>query len=70
MKLMTTSLVLLAIVGSGDAPSAEQVMIAGIGSRSCSYWTSTPTFKLEGQWALGFRSALDYVAAVTKTQIS
>ena len=49
--------------------SAEQVMIAGIGSRSCTYWKSTPELYAEGEkWALGFWSGLNYVAAVTKQQ--
>jgi hypothetical protein len=69
MKFIPVLLVLFAIVGSIDAMSAEQVMIAGIGRSACSYWTSTPETKSEGEkWALGFWSALNYVAAVTKTQ--
>jgi hypothetical protein len=44
-------------------------MIAGIGSKPCSYWTSTPATKSEGEkWALGFWSGLNYVAAITKSR--
>ena len=49
--------------------SADEVMIAGIGRRSCTYWKSTPELAAEGEkWALGFWSGLNYVAAVTKQQ--
>jgi hypothetical protein len=66
MRLMPIALILFVATG---AMSADQVMIAGIGTRSCAYWTSTPPLKSEGEkWALGFWSALNYVAAVTKTQ--
>jgi hypothetical protein len=69
MKIIPVSLILLTIVGSGGASGSDQVMIAGIGRRTCSYWTSTPATKSEGEkWALGFWSALNYVAAVTKNQ--
>jgi hypothetical protein len=52
-----------------SAAGADQVMIAGIGHRSCTYWKSTPELKAEGEkWALGFWSGLNYVAAVTKEQ--
>jgi hypothetical protein len=68
MKLTPTALVLLVAATTG-ALCADQVMIAGIGSKSCAYWTSTPSLKSEGEkWAFGFWSALNYVAAVTKTQ--
>jgi hypothetical protein len=69
MKLAPIALVLLAVVGSPGAFSADQVMIAGIGSKSCAHWTSAPDLKSKGEdWALGFWSALNYVAGVTKTQ--
>jgi hypothetical protein len=69
MKIIPVSLILLTIVGSGGASGSDQVMIAGIGRRTCSYWTSTPATKSEGEkWALGFWSALNYVASVTKSQ--
>jgi hypothetical protein len=69
MKLMPIAIVLFVATGATGAISADQVMIAGIGSKSCAYWTSTPVLKSEGEkWALGFWSALNYVAAVTKTQ--
>jgi hypothetical protein len=69
MKLIPVSLILLTISGSGGAGSADRIMIAGIGRRTCSDWTSTPATKSEGEkWALGFWSALNYVAVVTKTQ--
>jgi len=68
MKLTPTAFALF-IAATTGAVSADQVMIAGIGSKSCAYWTSTPTLKSEGEkWALGFWSALNYVAAVTKEQ--
>jgi hypothetical protein len=69
MKLAPIALVLLAVLGSTGAFSADQVMIAGIGSKSCAHWTSAPDLKSKGEdWALGFWSALNYVAGVTKTQ--
>lgn len=68
MKLTPTAFTLF-IAATTGAVSADQVMIAGIGSKSCTYWTPTPTLKSEGEkWALGFWSALNYVAAVTKEQ--
>jgi hypothetical protein len=70
MKLAPIALVLFAaVVGATRAMSADQVMITGIGSKSCTHWTSAPDLKSKGEdWALGFWSALNYVAAVTKTQ--
>jgi hypothetical protein len=68
MKLIL-AFALLAVAAFYNQACAQQVMIAGIGWRPCSYWTSTPATKSEGEkWALGFWSALNYVAAVTKTQ--
>ena len=56
-------------IGFSEVTSAQHVMIAGIGRRPCNYWISTPETKAEGEkWILGFWSALNYVAAVTKTQ--
>jgi hypothetical protein len=67
MKQMPTALFLF-FIATGTM-SAEQVMIAGIGSRSCTHWKSTPELHAEGEkWALGFWSGLNYVAAVTKQQ--
>jgi hypothetical protein len=44
-------------------------VIGGIGSKSCQHWLSLPALKAEGEtWALGFWSAPNYVAAVTKEQ--
>jgi hypothetical protein len=61
--------VLFTVVAIDSQASAQQIMIAGIGTKSCSYWTSTPATRSEGEkWALGFWSALNYVAAATKTQ--
>jgi len=69
MKLEPAALVLWAVMGSTGASAADQVMIAGIGRQTCVYWTSAPEVKAEGEkWALGFWSALNYVAAVTKQQ--
>src|ERR1700681_1539118 len=69
MKLTPLALVLFAALGATDAMGADPVMIAGIESKSCAYWTSTPALKSEGEkWALGFWSGLNYVAAVTKQQ--
>jgi hypothetical protein len=68
-KIFPIVFLLLAAFGFGDELSAQQIMIAGIGRRPCSYWISTPATKAEGEkWVLGFWSALNYVAAVTKTQ--
>ena len=70
-KLESLSIFLALVVFAGTTPamSADQVMIAGIESKSCAYWTSTPALKSEGEkWALGFWSGLNYVAAVTKQQ--
>src|ERR1700681_90782 len=69
MKLTPLALVLFAALGATDAMGADPVMIAGIGSKSCAYWSSTPALQSEGEkWALGFWSGLNYVAAVTKQQ--
>jgi hypothetical protein len=70
MKLAPIALILFAaMVDAPRAMSADQVMIAGIGTKSCADWTSGPDLKSKGEdWALGFWSALNYVAAVTKTQ--
>ena len=69
MKLAPTALVLFFAAGVTGAIAADQVMLAGIGSKSCTHWTSAPDLKSKGKdWALGFWSALNYVAAVTKTQ--
>jgi hypothetical protein len=68
MKLIS-ALVFFTIATSANQASAQQIMIAGIGSKPCSYWTSTPATKSEGEkWALGFWSALNYVAAITKSR--
>jgi hypothetical protein len=64
-----TALVLFFVASPTSAISADQVMIAGIGSKSCTHWKSTPELKAEGEkWALGFWGGLNYVAAVTKEQ--
>jgi hypothetical protein len=69
LKRFRATLIVLIIVCSDNPVSAQQVMIAGIGRKPCSHWTSTPETKSEGEkWSLGFWSALNYVAAVTKTQ--
>jgi hypothetical protein len=69
MKLAPVALAMFFVANATRAMSADQVMIAGIGSKSCAYWTSTPALKSEGEkWALGFWSGLNYVAAVTKDQ--
>jgi hypothetical protein len=69
MKLLPTVLVLFFVASATSAISADQVMIAGIGSKSCTHWKSTPELKAEGEkWAFGFWSGLNYVAAVTKQQ--
>ena len=68
MKLIIV-IILFAFAAFDSQVSAQQIMIAGIGRRPCSYWTSTPATRAEGEkWALGFWSALNYVAGVTKTQ--
>jgi hypothetical protein len=69
MKQVPTALFLFFFASLTSASGADQVMIAGIGHRSCTYWKSTPELKAEGEkWALGFWSGLNYVAAVTKEQ--
>lgn len=69
MKLLPTAFALFFITSATSAISADQVMIAGIGSKSCTHWKSTPGLKAEGEkWALGFWSGLNYVAAATKQQ--
>ena len=68
-KLKLLSIFLLVVfAGTTPAMSADQVMIAGIGSKSCAYWTSRPAQSEGEKWALGFCSGLNYVAAVTKDQ--
>jgi hypothetical protein len=73
MVPMLIATILIATSGEVDAPFSAndhpppQVMIGGIGSKSCQHWLSTPELKSEGETsALGFWSALNYVAAVTK----
>jgi hypothetical protein len=74
MALFLAATILLAAAGETSAPRGPEirpplVMIEGIGSKSCEHWLSTPTLKSEGEtWVLGFWSALNYVAAVTKEQ--
>ena len=69
MKLVRTALFISIVAGANGAVSADQVMIAGIGSKDCAHWLSAPALKSEGEkWILGFWSALNYVAAVTKDQ--
>jgi hypothetical protein len=66
---LVRALVLFAVAAFANQASTQQIMIAGIGSKPCSYWTSTPATKSEGEkWALGFWSGLNYVAAITKTR--
>jgi hypothetical protein len=66
MKLIPALVFLAAL--ANNAPS-QQIMLAGIGGKSCSHWNSTPETKSEGEkWALGFWSGLNYVAAATKSQ--
>jgi hypothetical protein len=68
-KFLSIFLATVVFARTTPAISADQVMIAGIGSKSCTYWTSTPALKSEGEkWALGFWSGLNYVAAVTRDQ--
>jgi hypothetical protein len=60
-------------VVSTAAPASDKgefsVWLVGIGSKSCAHWTSSPDLKAKGQdWALGFWSALNYVASATKTR--
>jgi hypothetical protein len=75
MAPLLIAAILIATSGEVGAPFSPhdhpppQVMIGGIGSKSCQHWLSTPALKSEGEtWALGFWSALNYVAAVTKEQ--
>jgi hypothetical protein len=75
MAPLLIATILIATSAGGAAPFSSddrpppQVMIDGIGSKSCQHWLSTSALKSEGEtWALGFWSALNYVAAVTKEQ--
>jgi hypothetical protein len=57
MKLLSIFLTLVVFSGTTPAMSADQVMIAGIGSKSCAY--TTPALNSEGEkWALGLWSGL------------
>ena len=64
---MNQAIVLLTAfaVTAGSAIAEEaSINLAGIGSRSCSYWLSGRDHKLEGTvWIYGFWSGLNYVAA-------
>jgi hypothetical protein len=52
-------------VTTGTAAAEEaSINLAGIGSRKCSHWLSSPDHRLEGTvWIYGFWSGLNYVAA-------
>jgi hypothetical protein len=58
-------LLLAFAVTTGTAGAEEaSINLAGIGSRNCSYWLSSPGHRLEGTvWIYGFWSGLNYVAA-------
>ncbi len=57
-------LFLLAVVSRVQAEDSISVKLAGIGSKTCSYWLSSQDRKLEGTvWIYGFSSGLNYVAA-------
>ena len=55
-------------VTAGPAGAEEaSINLAGIGSRKCSYWLSSPDHRLEGTvWIYGFWSGLNYVAAASQ----
>jgi hypothetical protein len=64
-----SSILLLSLVMAADAARAEDASInlAGIGSRTCSYWLSGQEHKSEGMvWIYGFWSGLNYVAAASQ----
>jgi hypothetical protein len=57
--------VLFAFATATSAAQADEasIKLAGIGSRTCSYWLSNQNHKLEGTvWIYGFWSGLNYVA--------
>lgn len=52
---------------AGQADPQPSVSLAGIGSKTCSDWLSSPGHKLEGAvWIYGFWSGLNYVAAASE----
>src|SRR5579863_4031651 len=71
---MNRAIVLLtAFAVTAGAALAEEVSVnlAGIGSRTCSYWLSSRDHKLEGAvWIYGFWSGLNYVAAASQQEQS
>jgi hypothetical protein len=62
----------LTLVLSTAAPATGRtedisVDLAGIGSKTCAYWLSSPVHKSEGAvWIYGFWSGLNYVAAASE----
>jgi len=69
---MNQAIVLLtAFAVTASTAHAEEVSVnlAGIGSRTCSYWLSSRDHKLEGTvWIYGFWSGLNYVAAASQQE--
>jgi hypothetical protein len=69
---MNQAIILLtAFAVTASAAHAEEVSVnlAGIGSRTCSYWLSSRDHKLEGTvWIYGFWSGLNYVAAASQQE--
>ena len=52
-----------AIATSAAQADEASIKLAGIGSRTCSYWLSNQDHRLEGTvWIYGFWSGLNYVA--------
>ncbi|MGO8908144.1 MAG: hypothetical protein ACLQDM_02270 [Bradyrhizobium sp.] len=57
-------LLAFAVTASTAAAEEASINLAGIGSRTCSYWLSSRDHRLEGTvWIYGFWSGLNYVAA-------
>ncbi len=71
---MNRAIILLtALAATAGAAHADEVSVdlAGIGSRTCSYWLSSRDHKLEGTvWIYGFWSGLNYVAAASQQEQS
>jgi len=65
--MLKRSLVILLLSTAAAAGSETKVNLAGIGSRTCAFWFSSPNHRSEGVvWIYGFWSGLNYVAAASE----
>jgi hypothetical protein len=52
-----------------DPAEKLSVDVVGVGSKTCGYWLSSPSHRVEGAvWIYGFWSGLNYVAAASEQQ--